>query len=390
MKVSFNPVSFRADDNYQQKQTVKEKPVENPFLEALARDNERAKTAGSEIELFNGRLHDEAWEKKYFCNGVHLKFPNSFDGTEYQITTNGSVIRTDGWSSPKMILKEHEGLSKYVQAMKEYSEKTSDVPFKGLETSPQISKTNLLEAYKSQMPNFESSPVTKPAEELNLKTEVKNAAENEVNKETTADKEQIIADYKTRLKDDNWEKLYSKEDDTIYLKEKNKFDGSGYMIAPDGTVKKVGANIEPTVIVEKDEDSKKLFETKPETEPEKGTEKKKSTLKDKFANVWKYFATFGQMTVSVAKGVGYGAATAATMLAGSWVFNTLPKAFAKEGPKFAQIIKHPLKHIGTSGKVLAGLGAAAVLAYHLIVGKMVANQKTAVIDHKLYTGHRDV
>ena len=143
MKVSFNPVSFRADDNYQPKQTVNEKPVENPFLEALARDNERVKTAGSEIELFNGRLHDEAWEKKYLYNGVHLKFPNSFDGTEYQITTNGSVIRTDGWSSPKMILKEHEGLSKYVQAMKEYSERTSDVPFKGLETSPQISKTNL-------------------------------------------------------------------------------------------------------------------------------------------------------------------------------------------------------------------------------------------------------
>lgn len=243
---------------------------------------------------------------------------------------------------------------------------------KGLEGATVANNTNLLEAFKSQLPNFEA---------------VKEADGKE---QTPQNKEQKIADYKAHLNDENWEKLYSKEDNTIYLKEKNKFDGSGYVITSDGTVKEVGADIEPSVLVEKDTDSEKLFENKTETEQDTTQTKKKTTLKDKIANVWKFFASFGQMAMSTAKGIGYGAATAVTMLAGSWVFNTLPKAFAKEGPKFAQIVKHPLKHIGTSGKVLAGVGAAAVLAYHLIVGKMAANQKTAVIDHKMYTGHRDV
>ena len=52
-------------------------------------------------------------------------------------------------------------------------------------------------------------------------------------------------------------------------------------------------------------------------------------------------------------------------------------------------IKHPLKAVGKSGKIMAGIGAGAVLAYQLITGKLEANQKTAVIDHKMYTGHRD-
>ncbi len=268
------------------------------------------------------------------------------------------------------------------RASDNYQNKTNDKEFtenstvvglnKGLEGATVANNTNLLEAFKSQLPNFEA---------------VKEADGKE---QTPQNKEQKIADYKAHLNDENWEKLYSKEDNTIYLKEKNKFDGSGYVITSDGTVKEVGADIEPSVLVEKDTDSEKLFENKTETEQDTTQTKKKTTLKDKIANVWKFFASFGQMAMSTAKGIGYGAATAVTMLAGSWVFNTLPKAFAKEGPKFAQIVKHPLKHIGTSGKVLAGVGAATVLAYHLIVGKMAANQKTAVIDHKMYTGHRDV
>jgi hypothetical protein len=42
-----------------------------------------------------------------------------------------------------------------------------------------------------------------------------------------------------------------------------------------------------------------------------------------------------------------------------------------------------------SGKVIAGVGSALVLGYNLVKGKLNANQNTAVIDHKLKTGHRD-
>ena len=38
---------------------------------------------------------------------------------------------------------------------------------------------------------------------------------------------------------------------------------------------------------------------------------------------------------------------------------------------------------------MAGTASAIVLGYHLVKGKLEANQKTAVIDHKLKTGHRD-
>ncbi len=67
----------------------------------------------------------------------------------------------------------------------------------------------------------------------------------------------------------------------------------------------------------------------------------------------------------------------------------MPKAFTKEGPTLWNTIRHPLKNIGKSGKVIAGIGSAAVLGYQLVAGRLAANEKTAVIDHKLKTGHRD-
>jgi hypothetical protein len=45
--------------------------------------------------------------------------------------------------------------------------------------------------------------------------------------------------------------------------------------------------------------------------------------------------------------------------------------------------------MGKGGKIIAGIGSALVLGYHLVVGKLEANQRTAVIDHKMKTGHRD-
>jgi len=116
--------------------------------------------------------------------------------------------------------------------------------------------------------------------------------------------------------------------------------------------------------------------------------KKSKSLKGGIANIWKFFATTSQMISSTAKGIVYGAATGATLLAGSWLFKSLPKAFTKEGPTLWNTIRHPLKNMGKSGKIIAAVGSAIVLGYHLIKGKLEANHKTADVDHRLKTGHR--
>ncbi len=117
--------------------------------------------------------------------------------------------------------------------------------------------------------------------------------------------------------------------------------------------------------------------------------KQSTTLKEKTANIWKFMSAANQMANSALRGLLYGALTGTALLSGSWLFRALPKAFTKEGPTLWNTIRHPLKNIGKSGKVIAGIGAGAVLAYQLVAGKLAANQKTAVIDHKMRTGHRD-
>lgn len=132
-----------------------------------------------------------------------------------------------------------------------------------------------------------------------------------------------------------------------------------------------------------------IVDLTPNKDDDKQNKKQPKTLKDRIANVWKFFAVTNQMGKSSLKGLFYGTLTGAGILSSSWLFNSLPKAFAKEGPKLKDVIAHPLKHIGKSGKIMAGIGASIVLGYQIVVGKMAANQKTAVIDHKMKTGHRD-
>ena len=198
-------------------------------------------------------------------------------------------------------------------------------------------------------------------------------------------------EYKARLKDPEWEKRYVKEGNFIHMKKQNIIDGLEYEITPDGKVTEVGCWTKPTVILEDDEDSKAMFERNGLTADKKAEEepKKKTTFKEKVANVWKFFSQAGRMVEATAKGVFYGALTGTALLGGNWLFKVLPKAFVKEGPKFVEVVKHPLKHMGKTGKIVAGVGSALVLGYHLVVGKLDANQRTAVIDHKMKTGHRD-
>ncbi len=197
--------------------------------------------------------------------------------------------------------------------------------------------------------------------------------------------------YKTRLKDPEWEKRYVPEGNFIHMKKENVIDGLEYEITPDGKVTEVGCWTKPTVILEDDEDSKAMFERNGLTGDKKAVEepKRKTTFKEKVANVWKFFSEMGKMTEATVKGVFYGATTGVALLGSAWLFKALPKAFVKEGPKLLEVIKHPLKHMGKGGKIIAGIGSALVLGYHLVAGKLEANQRTAVIDHKMKTGHRD-
>lgn len=216
-----------------------------------------------------------------------------------------------------------------------------------------------------------------PIDEKNIVPEIKaDTVEISVN-------EQKVTDFKTRLKDVNWTKQYIPEANIIHMKERNMVDGLEYEITPSGKVTEVGCWVKPTVILEKDKDAVALFG---KDKPKEGAFK---NFKEKSASFWKFFASANQLANAYVKGLFYASATGAGLLGASWVFNTLPKAFKKEGPKFAEILKHPLKNIPKSGKVIAGLGAIAVMGYHAVQGKLRANQRTAEIDHKMKIGHRE-
>ena len=109
-------------------------------------------------------------------------------------------------------------------------------------------------------------------------------------------------------------------------------------------------------------------------------------MRERIAGVWKFFASANRLIQAYAKGIAYATVTGFGVLSASWLFNSLPKAFMKNGPKLSATIKHPLNHISKSGKIFAVVGA---MGYQALKGHLSANQKTADIDHQLRVGHRD-
>ena len=107
--------------------------------------------------------------------------------------------------------------------------------------------------------------------------------------------------------------------------------------------------------------------------------KTRKSMRERIAGVWKFFASANRLIQAYAKGV----------LSASWLFNSLPKAFMKNGPKLSATIKHPLNHISKSGKIFAVVGAVGAMGYQALKGHLSANQRTADIDHQLRVGHRD-
>ena len=333
MKVDFSPVSFKAANSVQDVNNINNQVVNDPFMQALKIDQDHVAKSKNKLELFNYRLHDDNWSKSYdfTTNTLRVKFPNCKDGIEYDVTQDGKVIESNGWTSPVVIVDKHEGLAKYVKDMKDYQLKAS-----GVEITYSNNKKDVAFGSGSSVWDgftIPSSPAyTASGSNRSVETNMPDVSE------TSNNSQKINA-------------------------EPSKVETENVVVSENQEVQQNSQQVNP---------------------------KQKTTLKEKFANVWKFFTNLGQMTKATLYGIGYGAATAATLLAGSWFFNTLPKAFSKEGPKFSQVFRHPISNISKSGKVIAGIGAAMVFAYHLVVGRLNANQKTAVIDHKLHVGHRDV
>ncbi len=116
--------------------------------------------------------------------------------------------------------------------------------------------------------------------------------------------------------------------------------------------------------------------------------KQSKSMRERIAGVWKFFASANKLIQAYAKGIAYATVTAGTVLSASWLFNSLPKTFAKNGPKLIETIKHPLNHISKAGKIYAVVGAVGAFGYQALKGHLSANQRTADIDHQLKVGHR--
>ena len=113
----------------------------------------------------------------------------------------------------------------------------------------------------------------------------------------------------------------------------------------------------------------------------------KGGFREDLSKIAKFFTTLSEMTKATVKGAGYGALTGTVFASGFWLFKALPKGF-KKGQSLKNVFKHPLKSIGTKGKIISGAAALLVAAGHIINGKLKSNQRTANVDHQLKTGHR--
>lgn len=111
-------------------------------------------------------------------------------------------------------------------------------------------------------------------------------------------------------------------------------------------------------------------------------------VKDGVADVAKFFVSTSEMTKAAVKGGIYGFLAGTAVAGYKFVTKVIPNTF-KEGNSILNAFKHPAKSLGWKGNLLAGAAALGVFAFHIVKGKLSANQKTADVDHQLYTGHRD-
>lgn len=117
--------------------------------------------------------------------------------------------------------------------------------------------------------------------------------------------------------------------------------------------------------------------------------RQQSPVRDGVADVAKFFVSTSEMTKATVKGGIYGFLAGTTVAGYKFVTKVLPDTF-KEGNSILNAFKHPAKSIGRKGNLAAVGVAVGVFLGNILMGKLRANQRTANVDHQLYTGHRDV
>jgi len=116
---------------------------------------------------------------------------------------------------------------------------------------------------------------------------------------------------------------------------------------------------------------------------------KRTPVKDAVSDVAKFFVSTSEMTKATVKGGIYGFLTGTAVAGYRFMTKAIPQAL-KKGDSILEVFKHPAKSIGWKGNLFAASAAILVAGYHIIKGKLSANQRTANVDHQLYTGHRDI
>lgn len=396
MNVTFNPsVNFKSDTNLiaeaarrmkqeqgEQKRIVSHIPADSyevRFPDSWETQTEHTARIKNEQDVMKNRLdslnqalkdgekvetmlQSKYWEKEYipddFGRGkVFAQMPNTSDGLTYTIYDNGKVVTTSGIAGTQKVIKESDKeLAKYVAEMKAEYE---NAMHKGLDQK------------------FETEQV-KPKSNVYTSKEY-----------TQAELDEKADTFAQNLSNRQWKKEYLPENDIIIVRQKRVKDGLEYMIKNDGTVMETGLRDKAIVIIEPNSESAKTFaKYKKKLDPNAPKTSLWLKAKEAVAGVWKFFTVAGTMGVATAKGLWQGALASAAVLATAVIVKGAT-AVIKNEKTISDIAKAPLKTAGGLGKVIAFAVGAIVLAGHLIAGKLEANQKSAVIEHKIDVPHID-
>lgn len=318
----------------------KKEPISQEEMERNLRDFHEALNDGKSIDSIIKSKH---WEKTYnsLSNTVFARIPNTYDGPEYTIYSDGKVVRSTGFGRDEVVKKSDKKLAQYVEQMKMES----------------IAKAGVFTKSNAQL------------------------SEEELQSQ--------VADFKKALKSRKWKKVYLPASETVWVVSKKDKEALEYIISKDGTVSAVGHGVQSHQIMEPNVDMAIYYNKIATPEIEKANKPKKAGnwFTRSIANIWKFFSVTGTMSVAAVKGLFSGVITGAAFIAGAMILRA--PALLKEGHKLLDIIQKPLSSAGKAGKITAGIAASLVLLGHLVAGKLQANQNTAVIDHKMKVGHRD-
>ena len=252
------------------------------------------------------------------------------------------------------------------------------------------SEGNLIAEAARRMQEQEQPEDIKVVEEPKITNPVAEKPADKFEKELTdAELNEKAGIFAERLKSRKWKKEYLPENDIIVIRQKHVKDGLEYMLKNDGTVLEMGLRSKPLTVIDPSIESAKTFaKYKKKLDPNAPKTSLWMKGKEAVADVWKFFAVAGTMGVATARGLWQGALTGAAVLASATIIRGAVQVVKNE-KTMSDIVKNPLKTAGTPGKLLALVAGGLVLTGHLVAGRMQANQKSAVIEHKVDVPHEN-